>query len=222
MYIPQHFQQREMAELQALMQAHPLATLVTMSAAGLPEANHIPLHFTPGEGTAPEALGVLRGHVAKANTLWREHPADAPVLAIFHGPQAYITPSWYPTKQETGKAVPTWNYAAVHAQGRLRTIDAVTDAAWLRTHLQHLTAHNEAGFDHPWQVNDAPADYIDKMLRAIVGIEITITALQGKWKVSQNQPEPNQQGVAAGLRVLTGVAAPHAMAALVEHAASQS
>lgn len=85
-----------------------------------------------------------------------------------------------------------------------------------------MTAHNEAGFDHPWQVNDAPADYIDKMLRAIVGIEITITALQGKWKVSQNQPEPNQQGVAAGLRVLTGVAAPHAMAALVEHAASQS
>jgi transcriptional regulator len=128
--------------------------------------------------------------------LWRK-AADSDVLAIFHGPQAYITPSWYETKREHGKAVPTWNYVVVHARGRLRAID---DPAWLRRQLEDLVARHEAGFAKPWQISDAPPDYIDKMLAAIVGIEIVISEITGKWKVSQNQPGVNRAGVVAGLR----------------------
>jgi transcriptional regulator len=148
--------------------------------------------------------------VARANPVWREAAPGAEVLAIFHGPEAYITPSWYPTKADGGKAVPTWNYAVVHARGTLRIID---DVAWLRASLEALTAENEAAFAEPWRLADAPADYIDTMLRAVVGIEITITRLEGKWKVSQNQPTQNRAGVATGLR--TGGAEAQAMADLV-------
>ena len=119
------------------------------------------------------------------------------MLAIFRGPQAYVTPSWYETKRADGKAVPTWNYVVVHARGRLRVID---DPAWLRGQLETLVAEHEAGFAEPWQIADAPPDYIDKMLAAIVGIEIVIGEITGKWKISQNQPGVNRAGVVAGLR----------------------
>jgi transcriptional regulator len=192
MYIPKHFDEPRIDVLHALVRARPLSTLVTLSSAGGLDANHIPLHLSDD----PAPLGTLRGHVARANPLWRDLAQGAGVLAIFQGPNAYVTPSWYPTKAETGKAVPTWNYAVVHAHGALRVID---DAVWLRAHLEALTAHNEAAFSEPWHVSDAPGEYTNKLLEAIVGIEITITRLSGKWKVSQNQPERNRAGVVRGL-----------------------
>lgn len=192
MYIPKHFDEPRLDVLHALMRERPLATLVTLASDGL-NANHVPLHLS----VDPAPFGTLRGHVARANTVCSNRVADVEALAIFHGPEAYITPSWYPTKAETGKAVPTWNYAVAHAYGVLRVID---DPAWLRAHLDALTGHNEAAFPVPWQVTDAPRDYIDKMMGAVVGIEIVITRLAGKWKMSQNQPLQNRQGVVAGLR----------------------
>ena len=205
MYLPAHFEEGRSEVLHALMREHPFATLITHGDNGL-TANHLPLHLAPE--IAP--LGALQGHVARANPLWQE-PADTDVLVIFHGPQTYVTPSWYPTKREHGKAVPTWNYVVVHARGRLRAID---DPGWLRQQLETLVASHEAGFAEPWQIADAPPDYIDKMLTAIVGIEITITELKGKWKISQNQPLANRAGVVAGLRQ-QGTADALAMAELV-------
>jgi transcriptional regulator len=190
MYLPGHFSETRSEVLHALMRERPFATLVTHGDDGL-SANHLPLHLAAGVGPC----GALHGHVARANPLWRR-AADSEVLAIFHGPQAYVTPSWYATKHADGKAVPTWNYVVVHARGRLRVID---DPAWLRAQLEILVAQHEAGFAEPWQIADAPPDYIDKMLAAIVGIEIVITDLSGKWKTSQNQPEINRAGVVAGL-----------------------
>ncbi len=191
MYTPKHFEPPRIDVVHELMRARPLATLVTLSSCGL-EANHIPLHLADG----PAPFGTLRGHVARENPLWRDFAKDVEVLAIFHGPDSYITPSWYATKQETGKVVPTWNYAVVHAYGTLRIID---DATWVHAQLEALTNHNEAGFAQPWSVADAPHEYIEKLLGAIVGFEIVITKLTGKWKVSQNQPAQNQAGVIKGL-----------------------
>lgn len=191
MYLPAHFEESRSEVLHQLLRAQPFATLVTQGADGV-TADHLPLHLEPGVGPC----GALHGHVARANPLWQQ-AADSEVLAIFHGPQAYVTPSWYPGKREHGKAVPTWNYVVVHARGRLRAID---DAAWLRRQLEALVARHEAGFAEPWQISDAPPDYIDRMLTAIVGIEIVITSLVGKWKISQNQPAANRAGVVAGLR----------------------
>ncbi|WP_310451525.1 FMN-binding negative transcriptional regulator [Sulfuritalea sp.] len=191
MYLPAHFEESRSEVLHQLLRAQPFATLVTQGADGL-AADHLPLHLEPEVGPC----GALHGHVARANPLWQQ-AADSEVLAIFHGPQAYVTPSWYPSKREHGKAVPTWNYVVVHARGTLRAID---DAAWLRRQLEALVAEHEAGFAEPWQIADAPPDYIDKMLTAIVGIEIVITSLVGKWKISQNQPAANRAGVVAGLR----------------------
>jgi transcriptional regulator len=203
MYLPAHFEETRIEVLHALMREHPLATLVTHDGGEL-AANHLPLQLVADN--APR--GVLHGHLARANPLWQSS-ADADVLAIFHGPQAYVTPSWYPTKREHGKAVPTWNYAVVHARGRMRVID---DAAWLRRQVAALVERHEAGFAQPWTLTEAPPDYIDKMLAVIVGIEIVITELTGKWKISQNQPVANRAGVVAGLRE-QGTADP--MAALV-------
>ena len=191
MYLPAHFEEIRIEVLHALMREHPFATLITHGADGL-AANHLPLLLAAEIGP----LGALQGHVARANSL-RQQSADAEVLVVFHGPQAYVTPSWYETKREHGKAVPTWNYVVAHAHGRMRVVD---DPAWLRQQLDALVAHHEAAFADPWQIADAPPDYIDKMLSAIVGIEITITDLKGKWKISQNQPEVNRAGVVAGLR----------------------
>ena len=210
MYLPAPFSETRTEVLHALMRARPLAALVTLAADGF-DANHIPLHLSPQDGR----LGTLRGHVARADPLWRECTSGVAALAIFHGPDAYITPAWYPTKAQTGKAVPTWNYAVVHAHGALRVVD---DRVWLRAHLAALTAQHEAASAQPWQIEDAPPDYIEKMLGAVVGIEITITRLTGKWKTSQNQVPENQAGVAHGLRERAGDY-DLAMAALVEEAA---
>lgn len=190
MYLPAHFEESRPEAHLALIQEHPLATLVTRGEAL--DANHIPLQFAPLVGKA----GVLRGHVARANPLWRQLGDGTPALAIFHGPEAYVTPNWYPTKREHGKAVPTWNYAVVHVHGTLRAIE---DADWLRSQVEELTRQEEAAFPHPWSVADAPADYIDKMIAAVVGIELTIERMVGKWKTSQNQPAANRAGVVAGL-----------------------
>ena len=190
MYCPAHFAESRPEALHALMREHPLATLVTMGEGGL-NADHIPLMLE----TSTDGTLVLRGHVARANPAWKSAKGEA--LAIFHGPQAYITPSWYPTKQEHGKAVPTWNYATVHARGSLHFIH---DADWLRTQVEKLTQQQESAFAEPWAVSDAPADYIEKMLAAIVGVELTITSLEGKWKVSQNQPDGNRSGAVRGLQ----------------------
>ena len=194
MYCPAHFAESRPEALHALMREHPLATLVTMGEAGL-NADHVPLILE----TATDGNAVLHGHVARANPMWRTLRADVEALAIFHGPEAYITPSWYPTKHEHGKAVPTWNYAVVHARGLLRVIH---DADWLRTQVGALTQTQESAFAEPWAVSDAPADYIEKMLAAIVGIELKLTSLEGKWKSSQNQPEGNRSGVVQGLQAL--------------------
>ncbi|HSQ03525.1 MAG TPA: FMN-binding negative transcriptional regulator [Burkholderiales bacterium] len=192
MYIPKHFAEPKVEVLHQLIRARPLCTLVTLSSSGL-NANHIPLHLSE----EPGPFGTLRGHVARANPIWQDIVRDVDALAIFHGPDAYITPSWYATKRETGKVVPTWNYAVAHAYGSLCIID---DPSWLRAQLDALTSHNEARFAEPWHVADAPHDYVETLMKAIVGIEIVISRLSGKWKTSQNQPPHNQAGVVRGLR----------------------
>jgi transcriptional regulator len=208
MYIPKHFAEPRVEVLHELIRARPLSTLVTLSLNGL-NANHIPLHLSQ----EPAPFGTLRGHVARANPLWNDFNKNVEALAIFQGPDAYISPSWYPAKAETGKVVPTWNYAVAHAYGPLKVFD---DPAWLRAHLGLLTAHNEAAFSTPWHVEDAPADYIEKMIGAIVGIEIAISSLNGKWKTSQNQPAEGQARIIGGLRA-SGVAGALEMAALMEN-----
>lgn len=175
-----------------LMRACPLATLVTTTSNGL-TANHIPLILSEN----PLPFGTLQGHVARANPIWRESLSEIEALAVFHGSDAYITPAWYATKQETGKVVPTWDYVVVHAHGTLRVID---DAEWLRSQIENLTAHHESDYEEPWKLTDAPNDFIKKLISAVVGIEIVITKLEGKWKVSQNQPERNKEGVISGLQ----------------------
>ena len=190
MYLPKHFEQHDAGALQALMREHPLATLVTTGADGI-TADHMPLEYAPGEGEH----GTLYGHVARANPLW-QHARGAPVLAVFNGPQTYITPSWYATKAITHKVVPTWNYSVVHAHG---VLEAVEDAPWLHALVTRLTRHHETPRDAPWSVSDAPDDFVQQMLRFIVGIRIPLTQLIGKWKISQNRDQADRQGVAQGL-----------------------
>lgn len=191
-YIPRHFEETRTEVLHELIRAHPLGTLVTMTDAGL-EANHIPFVLVP----EPAPLGTLGGHVARANAVWKEFRPDVEALVIFQGPHSYITPTWYPSKQQSGEVVPTWNYAVVHARGLLRVIE---DPDWLARHLHSLTDEHEAGRAAPWRVTDAPAAYVEKLTRAIVGIEISITRLLGKWKVSQNRSKADRGGVVDGLR----------------------
>jgi len=165
--------------------------LITAGAAGL-MANSVPFHL---DAAACEK-GTLRLHLSKANPQWRDIGAGADVLAVFQGADAYITPSWYQTKQETGKVVPTWNYAIVQVRGRARVID---DAAWLLQQINAITTQQEGPRDRPWAVGDAPDDFIRAQLKGIIGVEIEIAAIEGKWKVSQNRPVADRQGVAAGL-----------------------
>lgn len=206
MYEVAAFRETGIEVMHALIRAHPLATLVTASG-GVLEANHLPLLIDP----EPAPKGSLRGHVARANPLWRRLP-EGDVLAVFQGPQGYVTPSWYPSKREHGQVVPTWNYAAVHVRGPLLVHD---DPEWLRGLVSRLTDSQEAGRPQPWGVGDAPADYIERMLGAIVGIEIPVHSIEGKWKVSQNRQAADRAGVAAGLRA-AGDPGALAMAALVE------
>jgi transcriptional regulator len=189
MYTPSHFEETRLDTLHALIESHPLGTLVTHGAGGL-TADHIP--FEIGAPTAEAPYGTLRAHVARANPLWRQ--AGAEVMAVFQGPSAYVSPSLYAEKPVSGKVVPTYNYAVVHAHGVLRAIE---DPAWILALLERLTAHHESSRAAPWAVRDAPPAYIETMLKAIVGIEIPLGRLEGKWKLSQNRPPADQAAVAA-------------------------
>jgi transcriptional regulator len=189
MYTPKHFVETRVEALHGLIRAYPFATLVTRAADGL-TANHLPFELV-GE--------VLHGHVARGNELAQLDGAQ--VLLVFQGPDGYISPNWYPSKHETGREVPTWNYAVVHVHGRLRVID---DAAWLRRLLETLTDHHEAGQPQPWKISDAPEDHIEKSLRAIVGLEVAVDRIEGKFKLSQNHPARNRAGVVAGLHERDG------------------
>ena len=194
MYTPSHFNEERPEVLQALVAAHPLGTLVTHSDAGL-DADHIPFELAAPTPDAP--FGTLRAHVARANPLWRQ--AGTQVMAVFQGPSAYVSPSLYEEKPLSGRVVPTYNYAVVHAHGVLRAIE---DPEWILALLQRLTTHHEAPRAAPWSVADAPPDYIATLLKAIVGIEIPLDSLRGKWKLSQNRPPPDQAAVAAMMRGL--------------------
>ncbi len=192
MFVPPQFEEARTDVLAALIRVHPLGTLVTLGAGGL-NANHLPFLLDP----APAPHGTLIGHVSRANPAWRDFDPKVQALAVFQGAESYITPSWYPTKQQTGKVVPTWNYAVVHAYGLLRIVE---DSARLRVIVERLTAQHEAARPNPWQVSDAPPEYIEQMLRGIVGIEIEISRLVGKWKTSQNRDAADREGVVEGLR----------------------
>ena len=192
MYLPKLFEENDTARLQEFIRRHPLATLVSNDATGLC-ADHIPMLVETGFDGAT----LLRGHVARANPLWRNLGAGAAVLAIFQDAGGYITPSWYATKAESGKVVPTWNYVAVHVQGTARAID---DASWLHAFLVRLTNLNESTRAQPWKLDDAPAEFIAAQLKAIVGIEVRVAQMVGKWKMSQNRLPRDIDGVIAGLR----------------------
>jgi transcriptional regulator len=193
--------------MRELMVAHPLGTLVTLGASGL-FASHIPM-VLEDDGSQ---FGVLQGHIARANTQWRDIVPTVDALAIFAGHQHYISPNWYPGTKEHGKEVPTWNYAVVHAYGPLKV---VADERWLLTFLNKLTNIHEAGSPIPWKVSDAPEDFIKSLLNAIVGLELPIQRLEGKWKVSQNRTEEERKGVIEGLSKLNTPES-LAMKALVE------
>ena len=189
MYLPKHFEETRPEVLHELIRAYPFGTAIVWGTNGV-LANHLPFEIV---GDA------LHGHVARGNELARMDGAE--VLVIFRGPDGYVSPNWYPSKHETGREVPTWNYAVVHVHGRMRIVD---DAAWLRRLLETLTDHQEASQPQPWHVADAPADHTEKMLRAIVGLEIVIERIEGKFKLSQNHPPGNRAGVIAGLRQRDG------------------
>ena len=212
MYIHKQFEEPRIDIMHALIRAYPLATLVTYSS-GVLNANHIPVYLSG----SPAPYGALQGHIARANPLLGEIADGIETLALFQGPDSYISPSWYATKKETGEVVPTWNYAVVHAYGVLRVVD---NASWLRAQLDALTEHNESPFPEPWAVSDAPPEHINKIMAAIIGVEMVITKLLGKWKVSQNQPTQNQVSVIAGLKA-SGLPESEAMAALVETRANE-
>jgi transcriptional regulator len=208
MYAPSHFEETRLDALHALVAAHPLGTLITHTPDGL-DADHIPFEIAAPTAQAP--FGTLRAHVARANPLWRQ--AGAQALVVFQGPSAYVSPSLYAEKQVSGKVVPTYNYAVVHAHGVLRAIE---DPAWILALLTRLTGHHEAARAAPWAVADAPAEYIETLLKAIVGIEIPLDRLQGKWKLSQNRPSVDQAAVAQDLaNANTGAQDGAGMAALM-------
>ena len=194
MYNPPHFREDRIEVLHRLIREYSLATLVTATSDGL-TANHLPLILDP----EPAPWGTLRGHLSRANAQWRDSRPEVQALAIFQGPSAYVTPSWYATKKETGKVVPTYNYVVVHAHGPLQTFD---DPALLERNVRALTAKHEASFAQPWSVDDAPPDFFETMLKGIIGIEIPIARLEGKWKVSQNRPPADRVGTIEGLRAL--------------------
>lgn len=194
MYIPSSFREEDLPTLHAFMEAHPLAALVTaVGGASDLFATHLPLLLDRGAGP----LGTLHGHIARANPHARQLVAGAASgLVLFTGPDAYITPEWYPTKAEHGRVVPTWNYVAVHASG---TVIPREDPEFLRSHLEALTERHEAARGGAWKVSDAPEEYVAPLMRAIVGLEIRIERLEGKWKMSQNRPAADIDGVITGL-----------------------
>ena len=204
MYLPEHFAEKRPEVLHDLIRQQPLATLITLDN-GMPVADEIPFLLDIERG-------VLRGHVARNNPLWQKHPANTPVLAVFRGPQAYVSPGWYPSKTEHGKHVPTWNYIVVQASGPLNVID---NPDTLRALLHDLTTQHESALPKPWSMDEAPADYLAQMMQGIVGIEIPLSSLIGKWKTSQNRTADDRYGVVQGMRTLSDPDA-QAMAGVVE------
>jgi transcriptional regulator len=194
MYLPPHFEETRVEELHRVIAGHPLGVLVLNGPNGL-DANHLPFELNPADGER----GHLIAHVARANPLWREAKDGDEALVIFRAADAYISPNWYPSKHESHRQVPTWNYQAVHVHGRIRIRD---DERFVRGVVARLTRVNEArtGSDRPWKMTDSPKEYIDRMLAAIVGIEIEITRLIGKWKLGQNKEERDRINAAEELR----------------------
>ena len=199
MYTPAHFKEDRIDVLHKLIAHHPLGTLITMTADGL-NANHIPLMMDASRG----AFGTLRGHVARSNSVWQTFTPAVNALVVFQGPDAYISPSWYPSKKQNDKVVPTWNYAVVHAAGTLTIRD---DETWMREFLNGTTDHFEATRNTSaprWKMSDAPEEFLQTMMRAVVGIEIPVVSLEGKWKVSQNRAMADREGVAMALQAGSG------------------
>jgi transcriptional regulator len=192
MYLPPAFAEDRVEVLHRTMAEIGAAAIVSQGPEGL-IATHAPIQVLP----EPAPWGGIRCHFARPNPHAAQIAAAGEVLLIFQGPQGYISPSWYPSKKQTGKVVPTWNYVAIHAYGRARTIE---DPAWLRRHLGALTEGQERRYALPWRIDDAPAEFIDGLTKAIVGIEIALSRIEGKWKASQNRPEADRLGVIAGLR----------------------
>lgn len=194
MYVPSHFEENRIEELHKLMQEYPLGILVTLGSDGL-DANHLPFHFNPGQG----AQGTLIGHVARANPVWKNVADGAEILVVFRAADAYISPNWYPSKHESHRQVPTWNYRVVHAHGRIKIRD---DENFVRGVVGRLTRTHEAQAEpeRPWKMSDSSPEYIDQMLAAIVGLEIEVTKLIGKSKLSQNKDERDINGVVENLR----------------------
>lgn len=191
MYIPGHFAMTDTERLHRVIRENPLGMLVTQGPAGL-DANHLPFELDPAQGPH----GLLSAHVARANPVWQEVADGNPVLVVFRGPAGYVSPSWYPSKHEHHRQVPTWNYEVVHAHGSIVVRD---DERFLRGLVARLTRTHEAAEPRPWKMGDAPADYIDTMLRAIVGIEVRITRLEGKAKLSQNKDARDREGAIEAL-----------------------
>ncbi len=197
MYVPDHFKEDDVGQLQQYIRDYGFGLLIVADDAGI-EANHVPFHLNLEAGGS---LGHLHCHLARGNPAWQRVQDGARVLAVFQGPDAYVSPSWYETKAETGRVVPTWNYLSVHVEGRARAIE---DPVWLKRHLHRLTDQHESGMSTPWSVDDAPADFTERLVQAIVGVEIEIESLTGKLKASQNQPERNRAGVKTGLEAEEG------------------
>jgi transcriptional regulator len=190
MFLPDHFRVEDIPEMHTLMRARPFAGLVSMTPSGL-YGTHLPT-VLKGEGP----FGTIECHLSRANPHWKDLAGGGEAMMIFQGPDGYVTPNWYATKAATGKAVPTWNYAIVHAYGRPAVMD---DKEWLKRHVTELSDQQERSEAHPWKVSDAPDSYIDVMLRGIVGFRFEITRLEGKWKMSQNREAQDREGVVKGL-----------------------
>jgi transcriptional regulator len=188
MYLPDPFREQDFETIAALIEARPLAALARLERGEI-VADHLPFLLDAERN-------VLEAHVARANPLWREIDPSSEALAIFNGADHYVTPSWYATKRETGKVVPTWNYEAIHVYGRLRAID---DTQWLQAFLHRLTARHEAARPEPWTLDDAPPDFIAAQLKGIVGVEMVISRIEAKRKLSQNRNAADRAGVIAGL-----------------------
>lgn len=194
MYLPEHFAEARPEEVQHLIRAHPLGALVTHTARGL-DANHVPF-LLDAPGDAADGPGTLLCHVARANTIWQDIADGDAVLVVFRGPQGYISPNWYPGKHDDPAQVPTWNYEVVHAHGRIRVRD---EEPFVRGVVARLTRMHEAAQPAPWKMSDAPTDYLASQLAKIVGLEIAITRLEGKRKLSQNRDARDADGAASGL-----------------------
>lgn len=194
MYCPEIFKQIDTETVYALIRDYPLASVIYRNGQGL-QAEHMPFYLDMQTENGCTGA-VLQGHVAHGNPLWQEIKADAQVLLLFQGPQGYITPSWYASKQETHRVVPTWNYAVAHIHGRAR---AVKDESWILRHLDLITTKHEASFAQPWSLHDAPIDFMEAVVKRIVGIEVEIDAIEAKWKLSQNRQAADRESVVRGL-----------------------